>query len=115
MRVAVLVLLFSLTLAAAASAVKLETTAVVELVTPATADLEQWNADGDPTWSLSGAPNGQLQVSLELRTETGRRIAASADQSLSLDPTGQILTTLAPPIAGPHATAPVLTLVSCRE
>ena len=115
MRSAVLAHLICLTLAVTASAVKLETTAIVELVTPAAAGLEQWDADDDPTWSLTGAPNGQLQVSLELRTEGGRRIAAGADHSLSLDPTGQILTTLAPPATGPHTTAPVLTLVICRE
>ena len=115
MRVAVLILLVSLTVTASASAANLETTAAVELITPATASLEQWDANDDPIWSLSGAPGQQLQVSLELRTTDGRRLAAGADLPLSLDPTGQILTTLAPPSAGPHDIAPVVTLVVCRE
>ena len=115
MRVAVLVLFVSLAIAASASAAKLETVAAVELIAPATASLEQWDANDDPIWSLSGVPGQQLQVSLELRTTNGRRLAASADLPLSLDLTGQILTTLAPPVAGPHDTAPVVTLVVCRE
>ena len=115
MRMAVLVLLFSLTLVAVSPAAKLETVATVELVTPATAGLEQWDTDSDPIWSLTGAPGQQLQVSLELRTSDGRRLAAGADLPVSLDLTGQILTTVAPPTTGPHDTAPVVTLVVCRE
>lgn len=115
MRVATLIFLSSLSFAASSFAAKLETTAAVELVTPATASLDQWDVHGDPIWSLTGAPGQQLQVSLELRTTSGLRLAVGADHPLSLDPTGQILTKLTPPPAGPHGTAPVVTLVICRE
>ena len=117
MRPPALVLAASLMLVTTATAVKLETSAQVTLITPLEANLDHWPDTAAPVWTVTGTPGEQLQLSLELRTASGDRLSLEPGEPATLDPGGRILTTLPAPASAPdpHAAAYVITLVVCRE
>jgi hypothetical protein len=120
MRTALFASLISLILTARAAAVTLETAARVSIVSHADAALDRLDPDGATAWNLTGAPGDRLQLSVELRSPDGERLAFLPTTTLSLDMTGQALAALgAPdcPVAPvvPHDALPVVTLVICRE
>ena len=115
MRSLLLVLALALLLSTVAVAVELETAAQVTLITPLDARLDHWGAEAEPAWAVAGTPGERVYLSLELRDTDGSRLGLDRGEATTLDPDGQILTTLPTPPADPHATAPVVTLVVCRE
>lgn len=106
-----------LLLAAAAPAATLETAATVTLVAPVEAGLDHWRTAQEPAWTLAGAPDASVQVSVERRSPAGERVVVGDLQRVQLDGTGSLLAALPAPTADDdtHATAPVITLVVCRE
>ena len=115
MRSSLLLFAVLLALSAPAGAVNLETAATVQLVDPADSMLDHWTDDAVPTWTVTGAPDEQVQVSLELHTADGRRLAMDGGESLLLDRDGRILTIVAGPAPSPDDAIDVVTLVVCRQ
>jgi hypothetical protein len=107
----------ALVLTTPAAAATLETAARVSIVPPVEAALDRLDPDGTTAWNLTGTPGDHLQLSVELRSPTGERLASLPATTLSLDLTGQALATLGAPAApiGEYDALPVVTLVICRE
>jgi len=110
----ILITILVLTLAAAASATTLETSAQVMIVPMTTVELAAPATNDLATWNLEGNPGDQVHVSLELRTLDGQRLDLGTDTALTFDETGQAITTLPTPTNHDTST-PVLTLVLNRE
>ncbi len=115
MRTTLILLVILLALSVPAGAVKLQTSATVQLIESTNAHLDHWNANSRPAWTVTGAPDERLQVSLELQTADGRRVTLDRGEHLDLGHDGRVLTTLTAPPTSPHETIDVVTLVICRE
>jgi len=110
----ILTTILILTLAVAASATTLETSAQVMIVPMTTVELAAPASNDLATWNLEGNPGDQVQVSLELRTLDGQRLDLGQANPLTFDDTGQAITTLPTPTHH-DTTTPVVTLVLNRE